>query len=270
MLRYKAIVLALTCFLCNVISAQELFVYTEPSSNMPAKSIGIRLSNWLMGDNTNHIEYHFLPEIMWGINKRLMLHVEGYFSNSMGGFTGEGAGLYAKYRFYSKDKVYKHFRMAAFTRLSTNNEPIRQEEIATNGYNTGYQVGLIGTQLLHKTALSITTYYEQALNNLNGYEYPQSLSRNAVNYDFSIGRLILPKTYTGYKQTNMNIMVEFLGQSLLGNGKQFTDIALSTQFIFNSQTRMDVGYKRELYSNMQRTLPNGFLIRVEHLLYNVL
>jgi len=68
----------------------------------------------------------------------------------------------------------------------------------------------------------------------------------------------------------MNIMVEFLGQSLLGNGKQFTDIALSTQFIFNSQTRMDVGYKRELYSNMQRTLPNGFLIRVEHLLYNVL
>jgi hypothetical protein len=257
--------------MCHTLPAQELFVYTEPSSNMPARSVGIRVGNWLMSEGQRgHTEYHLLPEIMWGVNKKLMLHVEGYLSNSSGVFKAEGAGLYAKYRFYSKDEVYRHFRLAAFGRAATNNEPAYQQEIATNGYNSGYQLGLIGTQLLHKTAFSVTTYYERALDNLDGYEFPATLSRNAVNYDLSVGRLVFPKAYTGYRQTNMNIMVELLGQSLPDDGKQFADVATSVQFIFNSQTRVDIGYKHEMYSNMQRTLPNGFLIRVEHLLYNVM
>jgi hypothetical protein len=268
---YKISWLLLVCLLCNRLSAQELFVFTEPSSNMPAKSIGIRLSNWFMDDdNLSHVRYHLLPEIMWGVNKCLMLHVEGYLSNSSGTFNGEGLGLYAKYRFYSNDKIYRHFRLAAFGRMATNNETVYQQEIATNGYNTGYQIGLIGTQLLHKTALSVTTYYERALNNPNGYEFPTALADKALNYSLSAGRLILPKIYKGYKQTNMNLMTELVGQTLIGNGKQFADLAISAQFIFNSQTRVDIGYKHELYSNMQRNLPNGLMLRVEHLLYNVL
>lgn len=271
MLRYKIGCLLLSCCFCSRLSAQELFVFTEPSSNMPAKSVGIRLSNWLMDeDNTAHINYHFLPELMWGVNRRLMLHIEGYFSNSSGIFSAEGAGFYAKYRFYSKDKVYKHFRLAAFARASSNNSSILQQEIATNGYNTGYQLGLIGTQLLHKTALSVTTYYERELDNLNDHEIPATWPNTALNYTLSAGRLVLPKNYSGYKQTNMNIMLECLGQVLLGNGKQFVDMAPSLQFIFNSQTRVDIGYRQQLYSNMLRTEPDGLLLRVEHLLYNVL
>jgi hypothetical protein len=271
MLRYKLLAAVGACFMFSHLSAQELFVYSEPASNMPTNSLGIRLNNLIMGEtNSSRINYHFIPEIMWGANKRLMLHVEGYFSNRSSSFTAEGAGIYAKYRFFSKDKVYRHFRMAAFGRISSNNADIHQEEIVTNGHNTGYQLGLIGTQLLHKTALSGTVFYEQATDNFNNHEFPKVLSNKALNYSFSAGRLILPKKYTGYNQTNMNFMAEIIGQSLLDNGKHFLDLGIAVQFIFNSQTRLDIGYKCELYGNMNRTAPNGVMLRVEHLFFNVL
>ena len=69
---------------------------------------------------------------------------------------------------------------------------------------------------------------------------------------------------------NMNLMVEVIGQTLPQNGKRYLDIAPSLQFIFNSQTRVDVAFRKEVYSNMIRTAPNGILFRVEHLLFNVL
>jgi hypothetical protein len=270
MLRYRVLLTLFASIIWGNVPAQELFVYTEPSSNMPAKSVGIRLSKWLMdGSGGNKTNYYFFPEVMWGATKRLMIHTEGYFSNSGKSFSAEGVGLYAKYRFYSNDKVYKHFRMAAFGRVTANNSIIQQEALAVNGYNTGYQLGLIGTQLLHKTALSATAYYERALDNAGSHEFPALYSDEAVNYTLSAGRLILPKTYVGYKQTNMNLMMELLGQTLIDNGKHYLDMAPSVQFIFNSQTRVDIGYKYELYSNMQRIATNGFLVRVEHLLYNV-
>jgi hypothetical protein len=239
---------------------------------MPAKSLGIRLSNWMMDETaTARVNYHFIPEVMWGVNKNLMLHLEGYMSNRSDQLLIEGGAVYAKYRFFSQDNVYRHTRMAAFIRASTNNGHVHQEEIATNGHNTGYQLGLIGTQLLHKTALSSTVFYEHALDNRgSGHEFPAWQANQAINYTLSAGRLILPKRYVGYKQTNLNLMVELWGQSLLSNSKHFLDIAPSVQLIFNSQTRVDIGYKHQLYSNMSRTAPNGLMVRVEHLLFNVL
>ena len=250
---------------------QELFVYTEPASNMPAKSVGIRISNWLMKDNANNtVNYHLIPEIMMGVTKNLMLHVEGFSSNRDKGLSVEGAALYGKFRFFSKDKVYQHLRLAAFARASINNSTIHEEEIETNGHNSGYEMGLIGTQLLHKQAISATLSYEQAYGNAGGNEFPRFQANRAINYTLSTGRLLLPKNYTDYGQTNLNVMVEMLGQYLPENGKSFMDLAASVQFIFNSQTRVDVGYKRELYTSMYRTAPNGLLIRVEHLLFNVI
>lgn len=262
--------LFLCIFVCKYSNAQELFIYTEPASNMPAKSIGIRLNNRLMDETTTaSINYTFIPEVMWGVNKHLMLHLDGFFSNNTQPFSYNGLGVYAKYRFLSHDKVYYHFRMAAFGRLTRNNTPIQQEEIQTSGYNSGYQVGLIATQLLHKTAISSTVYYEHARNNTRSHEIPLENDNKALNYSLSIGRLIYPKTYKGFKQTNINLMIEMLGQSLPDNGKNYLDVAPAIQFIFNSQTRVDIGYKHELYSNMLRTSANAFLIRVEHLFFNI-
>ena len=57
--------------------AQELFVYTEPASNMPLGSLGVRLANMLMDEKgSNRYEYHLVPEVMWGVNKRLIIHFE--------------------------------------------------------------------------------------------------------------------------------------------------------------------------------------------------
>ena len=81
---------------------------------------------------------------------------------------------------------------------------------------------------------------------------------------------MLPKEYKSYKQVNLNLMAEVLAQRLNVYGKYFIDIAPSVQFIFNSQTRIDLGYRKQLKSTMERTAPNGFMIRVEHLLFNAL
>src|ERR1043165_4425770 len=252
-------------------NAQELFVYTEPASNMPAQTIGLRASNWLMDErDQDRINYHFIPEVMWGVNKHLMLHAEAFFSNRNDGFAPEGAGLYAKYRFYAHDTVYRHFRMAAFGRVTTNNAAIHQEEIAINGHNSGFGLGLIATQLLHRQAVSATAWYEHATDNFGGHEYPASQPRDAANLALSTGRLFYPKHYTGYGNVNINGMLEVLVQQLIGSGKRYIDIAPAVQFIFNSQTRVDIGYRAELWGNMERTAPNGVLLRVEHVLFNVL
>lgn len=271
-MNWKSCFRAIICLLLPFAAkSQELFVFTEPASNMAAKALGFRASNWLMDErNTSTVNYHLLPELMWGINKKLMIHADAFLSNRDKTFSAEGAGLYAKYRFYSKDELHRHFRMAAYGRISTNNGDIHQEEIETNGHNTGYEVGGIATLLLHKQATSLSLSYERALNNFSGNDFPLLQANRAINYTLSTGRLFLPSKYKSYRQTNLNLMAELLGQWHPQSGKSFTDLAVAAQLIFNSQTRLDIAYKHELYSSMLRTAPNGFLIRIEHVLFNVL
>jgi hypothetical protein len=268
----KYISVCLTLILTSaILKAQELFVFTEPASNMPSKSLGIRASNWLMYDKSNaKLNYQLIPELMWGANKNLMLHFDGFFTNQGGNFHGVGFGTYIKYRIYSADAVNRHFRMAAFARLSLNNSEIFQEEIDLTRNNTGYAFGLIATQLLHKQAISASMSFNQAYNNGSENKFPPNQADQALNFSISTGRLILPKKYLNYKQTNVNIMLEFLGQHLLNENDNFIDMAPAVQFIFNSQSRLDIGYKFQLYSDMQRVAPNGFMIRFEHLIFNVL
>lgn len=268
----KCAVLAMAFIISTRANAQELFVYTEPASNMPAHSAGLRLNNWLMKETVGGaINYHLIPEVMLGVNKNLMVHAEGFLSNRNRGFGIEGASVYAKYRFFSRDDVYRHFRMAGFARASYNNAPVHQDEIETNGHNSGFELGWIGTQLLHKQAISTSISYERAFKPVEqGTEAQEYGSEHAINYTASTGRLILPKSYSSYGQTNFNIMVEVLGQYLPETGNSYLDIAPSLQFIFNSQTRFDIGYRHQLYSTMSRTAPNGFLIRLEHVIFNAI
>ena len=110
-------------FVWRSASAQELYVFTEPASNMAAKSFGFRANNYLMKNNsTKKINYHLVPEIMWGVSKNVMIHAEAFLSNRNARFVSEGGGVYLKYRFYSVDEVHSHFRMALFGRYSFNKE----------------------------------------------------------------------------------------------------------------------------------------------------
>jgi hypothetical protein len=249
--------------------AQELFVYTEPASNMPLGSLGIRMVNMLMDEkNSSSYEYHLVPELMWGVNKRLMLHADAFLSNADKKFAAEGGSLYAKYRFLSTDQVHSHFRMAGYGRYSFNNSEIHQQEIDLYGHNSGWQAGVVTTQLLHKVALSANLSYLKAMDNGNGNKFPEASSGHAINYSLSFGKLMLPKEYTDYNQTNMNLMVELLGQTLGNKDGSYLDIASSVQFILKSQARVDIGYRYQLMSSMHRTAPNGFLVRFEYLIFN--
>ena len=251
------------------IDAQELFVFTEPASNMAAKSVGVRLMNSFMNETKGGINYHLMPEIMLGVNSKVMLHAQGFISNRNNSLVGEGASLYAKYKFINIDNVHSHFRMASYGRYSFNNSDIHQDEIETMGHNSGYELGLVATQLINKLAISSSVSFERAIDNTTNNKFPNTQSNKAINYTLSFGKLILPKEYVSYKQVNMNFMLEFLGQSLQGNGKSFLDIAPSVQFIVNSQARFDLGYRQQLYSNMLRTAPSGFVLKFEYTFFNV-
>jgi hypothetical protein len=251
-------------------NAQELFVMTEPASNMPTGAIGVRAMNSFMFEADGKLNYHIMPEIMWGINAKWMVHLQSYFSSrANGNLKGEGGSVYAKYRLYSIDDVHKHFRLAAYARYSLNNADIHQEEIETMGHNTGYETGLVATKLVNKVAISASFSFEKAQNNLSNNKFPIVQSNNATNYTLSIGKLVYPKTYTSLKQTNINVMCEFLGQTLNRNGKSNLDIVPSLQFIIRSQARIDIGWRKQLYSTMNRTAPNGFLIKLEYTFFNV-
>ncbi len=269
--RMKKGLIVLMIFIFGIkAEAQELYVFTEPASNIPANLLSARLmSSFYKEKFESGTNIHFMPEIRYGISSKLMVQAQAFISNRETGYVSEGGGIYAQYKFLNNDEVKKHFRMAAYGRLSYNNSDIHQEEIETVGHNSGFEGGIIATQLLHKVALSSSLSFEQALNN-NSYEFPDEWSSSAMNYTFSVGKLMLPKKYTGYDQTNFNLMLEFLGQRLNENGKSYLDIALSVQFIIKSRARIDLGYRHELYSEMLRTAPNGFVVRFEYNFYNVL
>jgi len=265
------ILLIITSFLLSLsASSQELFSMTEPASNRAARSIGFRVDNSIMDEiGTKKINYHLIPAVMVGISKKLMVSGDAFFSNRTKKLIAEGGSVYAKYRFFSNDLVQKHFRMAAFGRISYNNSDIHQEEINMYGHNTGVEVGVVATQLLRKVALSSSISYVNAEDNGNNNKFIYGAENSrAVNYTFSIGKLMLPKEYRDYKQTNLNLMVEFMSQVNTGSGKYYMDITPLVQFIFNSQSRVDIGYRKELSSTLIRTAPNGFFVRLEYNLFN--
>jgi hypothetical protein len=220
--------------------------------------------------NTSRINYHLIPEVMVGVSKKFMVSGNLFFSNRNKVFRKEGGSIYMKYRFLSKDVVQRHFRMAAFARLSYNNSDIHQEEINMYGHNTGVEAGAVATQLLRKVAVSSSIAFLKATDNGNNNKFAYGTNNSkAVNYTLSVGKLMLPKEYKDYRQTNLNLMLEFLSQVNTGNGKYYIDMAPSVQLIFNSQSRLDIGYKKELSSTLVRTAPNGFFIRAEYNFFNV-
>jgi hypothetical protein len=266
----KVFIVCMLMFSSGTMSAQELFVVTDPASNVPAGSLGVRLSQSLFKEVFEEgYNYHMMPEITYGINKNLMVRTSAFISNRSNSLYAEGANVFAKYRFYSVDDLHSHFRMAAFGRYSFNRADIHQEQIEIMGHNSGYETGIVLTQLIHKLAISTTASFEKATDNRPDYEFPETQSSTATNYTLSFGRLMYPEKYVTFKETNINFMVEFVGQTLNENGKTFIDVVPSVQFIFNSQGRVDIGYRRELFSNMLRTAPNGIYVNFEYTLFNV-
>lgn len=250
--------------------AQELYVFSEPASNMAAKSIGFRLTN--EGMFNPEFSSRLIPELMVGFSKKFMLHGQVFFSDMDGNYRAEGAGLYAKYRFLSIDEVKRHFRAAAFAKVATSNRPTYTEDINLEGDNMGAQAGLVFTQLLHKLALSATLSYTKAFDNIgNKVTTGSPQPDHMLGYSLSSGYLLLPFVYKNYNQPNLNLYFEILGKTNPENGRSYVDFAPAVQMIINSRTRIDLGYRFEVAGNIaNRYTRNMYLARVEFNFFNKL
>jgi hypothetical protein len=248
--------------------SQELYVNTEPASNMATGSLGLRMENQGFFKPTYKNRSTF--EAMYGVNRHLMVHgslyVSDYYFNNQ---HFEGGSVYAKYRFLSIDTVQKHFRGAFFVKASSINNPLLNQEITLEGDNSGVQSGVVFTQLLHKLALSASASYLRAFDNRGGYVLPQSQAKNAAAYTLSAGYLLLPKNYRDYQQVNVNLYVELLGKTNPGKGQSYLDAAPAVQFIFNSVCRLDLSYRTPLYNDMVRNSKNMYLLRLEYNFFNL-
>ena len=260
-------------------AAQELFVSTEPASNMAAGSLGLRLNSSLYRmDQIGGYRYRLDPELMFGVNRNLMLHLNIYSSDIyQQNLRVEGAGLYAKYRFFSNDDLQSHFRMAVFGKISLvgNPEILRSgnldytsDEVDLDGNNSGIQAGLVATQLIHKLALAASVSYTDRWENLDAVKLPGQPGQ-AANYTFSAGYLLWPRVYKNFRETNINLYIEFLGSSLLDQGSYYLDAAPAIQFIFNSISRLDFSYRAQLAGDMTRFSKNQLFVRYEYNFLNV-
>ena len=73
----KKIIILISFFSIKDLYAQELFVFTEPASNMAVSNAGIRLNNsFLKEAGSAKTDYNLAPELMFGISKKLMMHAE--------------------------------------------------------------------------------------------------------------------------------------------------------------------------------------------------
>lgn len=250
--------------------AQELFLFIYPASNVPKNTLVLRgMNSFFERTADKSISYHLMPAVEFGLTKKVMLVGNSFLSNENNKFNVEGASILGQYRFYSNDEMKKHFRMSIWSRVAINNAEIHQEEIEINGHNSGVRIGVTGTQLLNKTAISSSISFQKAFDNMSR-AFPVNYSTEAIDYTLSIGQLLLPREYKNFKQTNFNLMVEILGQTHTATGKTFVDIAPVAQFIFNSKARIDISYRRQIYSSMLRTQPNGVVLNFQYNFFNII
>ena len=266
----RKILLFFIVIYCQNIFSQELFVITDPASNIPANSLGVNVMQSLFKEEMKSgYNYHFMPEVSYGLNKNIMFRASAFVSNRNNDLVTEGGSFYTKFRFYSADDLNSHFRLAAYGRYSFNNADIHQEQIEILGHNSGFETGIIATKLIKKVAISSSVSFEKALDNKPSYPFPDNIGDNATNYTLSFGKLMYPKKYTNYKQTNINLMVEFVGQTINENGKSYLDVMPAVQFIFNSQARLDFAYRQELVNSMVRSAPNGFYFNLYYTFFDL-
>ncbi len=260
-------------FYCTAIHAQELYVFSEPASNMPAHSVAVKQSfKGLSDKQTGANNSRYTTEIMLGVNKNLMVHGLTGFSNMYSShLRWESATLYAKYRFLSHDALYSHFRMAAFAKgTASRNKPVYQE-LSLDGDQSGAGAGLIATQLMHKLAISTTLGFSVAsevLRTTGGRPEVNITPRGAFDYSLSAGYLVLPAVYKSYNQTNLNLYVELLGQRTVNPRYHYIDLAPAAQLIFNSQAKLNLGYRFQLNSNMYRMAERSWMVSFEWLFLN--
>jgi hypothetical protein len=254
------------------LQAQELYVFSEPASNMPARSLSAKLTSYYNVDKLrdDRITQRYIPELMWGVSKKLMLHLGTSLADMhTRNFRWEAWYLYGKYRFLSLDDVHKHFRAAIFVKGAHSRNPFHYDEVSLID-KSGITGGLIATGLVNKTAVSLTVSNTQILGKERSSKvlYIPPRIFQAMNYSLSTGYLLLPREYINFKQTNVNLYAELLAQQTIGRKTHYVDLAPAVQFIFNSVSKLNIGYRFQVSGNMERMAKQSLLVSYEYTFLN--
>ena len=271
----KKLFILLLLFTAFRMSGQELYVFSEPASNVPAHSLSVKLTNHFVTSDKIYGRFsnRLMPQVYLGVSKKFMVAAGGTFANMhTPNFRYESVNLYAKYRFLSKDELHKHFRMAVFAEASSTRAPFHYDEITLMGDKSGVELGVIATQLWHKLALSGTVAHTQVLHEsrTNKVLYIPARNYQSMNYAISAGYLVLPKEYKDYRQTNLNLYAELLAQQTLDRSTYFVDLATAMQLIFNSNAKLNAGYRFQLGGNAVRMARQSVLVSFEYILLHAL
>ena len=265
-------------FLYNNSYSQELYINTEAASLIPKGTKVIRFNySSIFLNQTNEKEsiknaLLFTPSLAYGLSKKIMISGSFQFSNKpyekdLGtNFGFNGFKLYSKQRIFTTDKQKNHTRLSSFVKYSFHKEKFMKSNIDLELQDNGFEFGLIGTQLIKKLAISITSAYTR-VNDI--YDKSNNLFRlGTLKNSISAGYLVFPRKYKSYKQTNFNIYLEYITNTITNKSfperfNKFSSIlAPGIQFIILSRSRLDFSYKIR-----KGDTENEFLIKLTYIIY---
>ena len=268
-----------------ILSAQELYINSEPASLIPKGTKVVRLTNsniFLDGSNImGSIGNAFIvtPSLSYGISKKIMVSGSIQFANKpyeqdmTPNFGLNGFKIYSKQRILSTDKQKYHTRLSSFIKYSYHEDKFMKDNIDIDLQDTGFELGLIGTQLINKLAISITTAITRISNIDEKFTQGstvkwQTTNLNTFKNSISAGYLLFPRKYNSYKQTNFNLYVEYLTNTILNENfpvrydKFRSTFAPGIQFIIMSRSRLDFSYKIR-----KGDMPEEFLVKLTYIIY---
>ena len=267
------------------ITAQELYINSEPASLIPKGTKVVRLTNsniFLDGYNImGSIGNAFIvtPSLSYGLSKKIMLSGSIQFANKpyeqdmMPNFGLNGFKLYSKQRILTTDKQKYHTRLSSFLKYSYHENKFMKDNLDLELQDTGLELGIIGTQLINKLAISITTAITRISNIDEKFTQGstvkwQTTNLNTFKNSISAGYLLFPRKYNSYKQTNFNLYIEYLTNTILNKefpvryNKFSSTFAPGIQFIILSRSRLDFSYKIR-----KGDMPEEFLMKLTYIIY---
>ena len=272
-------------FIPSLSSAQELYINTEPASLIPKGTKVVRLNHHsiflngtnIMGGIGNAIIMS--PSISYGLSKKIMVSGSFQFSNKpyeqdmMPNFGFSGFKLYSKQRILTTDKQKYHTRLSSFIKYSYHDNKFMKDNLDIEIQDTGFEFGIIATQLINKLAISVTSAVTRISNIDEKYTSGstvkwQKINLNTIQNSISAGYLLFPRKYKSYKQTNFNLYLEYLTNTILTRSfpdrynKFSSTLAPGIQFIIMSRSRLDFSYKIR-----SGEMPDEFVVKLTYIIY---
>jgi hypothetical protein len=221
---------------------------------------------------------HHFKRIPGGLNNYIRNHHSAGFR--IPPFLIEGLHTYVKYRVWTQDGEQKHFRIAVYGEFNKSFVAHTEGEPNLMTDNSGYGGGLLITQLYKRFAVSFTPGFIKSFAYLQ--EDPNMeikfRSGDVLMYNLAFGYRLYPKVYNGYKDINVNLYAEFINRNYTAaeiyyNGdvydydflrtavgysynytynslkaNKYSELRSTVQFIFNSNSRLDLGIALPVYS----------------------